>query len=240
MPTVRDLISDSHKVIGVLGTGGTLGDALADTGLTFFRRMLDTANAKRLCIGTVSRLTVTWTANQGSRTIAASGANLAAQRPEWLDRWGVIPSGETDEAIIKRPLTRQEYQEIPDKAATAAYFSELSYEPTYPYGTITVYPVPTTAPTLVLYTPTAITAGSSVTLNTDLSYAPGYEEFFLYALAKRLAPIFSRPWTATLQQLEMDAVRTVAAKNVRVEQRRNDPALVGSGGSFDIESGRFR
>lgn len=235
MATVRDLIRLSCVNLGVT----TPSPSDYEDALALLVRMLDAWNARALCLGTSQRVTATWTANQSQRTIGATGQITSIARPLWIDRWSLIPVGQTSEAFAaKRVLTRREYAEIVDKASTATYFSELAYEPTFPNGTVIVWPVPTTAPTLVLYVPTPITA--AVTLDTTLSYAPAFEETAQYQLTRRLAPIFGQPWTETLRDLAADAHRTWTAANLRVEPRRNDPTLVGSGGTFDIDRGAFR
>ena len=233
MATVQGLIVDALKVIGVAPAGATSVDAAyAADGLAMVTRMLDAWNAERLLLATVARSTVTWTASQSSRTIAASGADLASQRPEWIDHAGVIPSGDTNEIPIDL-LTREQYARIVDKTITSTYFTALWYEATFPSGTLTVYPVPTTAPTLVLYVPTAIT--SAVALTTTLSYAPGYEEAIQYQLARRLAPIFRQPWTNDLKDLADEALGRAKRANVRVEPIRADPALSPHvGGTWNI------
>lgn len=237
--TVRNLIEDALKVQGVLAAGASLPDAHAEDGLSQTRLLLDGWNAARVAIGVQERLTVTWTANQRVRTLAASGADLAVARPLAVDLWSVIPSGETDEAFsAKPPLTRQQYNEIPDKTTTGSYFTELHYEPTPTSGTASVYPVPTTAPTLVLYVPKAHT--SDLALGDTLAYAPGAEQAVLYALAKRLGPIFHRPWTKELAELSAIAWRQwVIACAAQPEPKRNSPFLRGAG-TFNIETGQFR
>lgn len=235
MSTHRDLIRISAALVGV--TNPSPRD-YADA-LTLEQRMLDGMNADVLLVGTRVRLTVTWTANQGTRTLASTGADLAVARPLWIDAWSAIPVGATTEAFdAKKPLTRQEYNEITTKAQTASYFSELAYEPTFPLGTATVWPVPTTAPTLVLYVPEAMSA-LSVALADPLSYRPGVEEHIQYELAMRLAGLFRQAWSRENEMLRRGAAMRVKAANVRVESRRNDPTLVGRG-VFDIESGSFR
>lgn len=238
MSTFRDLITDAHKILGIVGIGGSVRPSQAADALALAKRMLDAWNAERLCIGTVARTTYTWTASQSSRTIAASGAQLTGPRPLWIDSAAVIPVGATLETDLGRPMTRDEYAVLPDKARTATVFDRLAYEPTFPNGTLIVYPVPTTAPTLVLYVPVALT--SEVTLATVLSYAPGYEEAAQYQLAKRLSTLYPGTWTEVLNQLAQDAMQRVQRSNIRTAYRKNDPALCPGGGFFDIDNGRFR
>lgn len=236
MPTFNNLINDALKVIGVLAAGATPAPEHSEDALAVVARMLDAFNAQRLCIGTVIRTTYTWVAAQSQRTIGTAG-QLVGPRPLWLDNAGVIPPGQTLEIPLGRPMSRDDYAGIAYKALTGTYFYRYLYEPTFPSGTLTVYPVPTGAPTLVLYVPTALT---SVALTTDLSYAPGAEEAVLYQLARRLAPMFKRVWSQDNAQLARESLATWKRSNVRIESRQNDPTLVGRGGYFDIESGMRR
>ena len=237
MATIRDLLTDSLKTIGVIEAGGTATAADAADGLTAARRLLDTCNANRLCVGAEARSTYPWPAATRARTLGPTG-DLVGTRPLWLAGASVIPAGQTDEMPMGRPLTRRAYAEIPDKTTAGPSFTRYHYEPTFPNGTVTVYPVPTTASTLVVYAPVPLT--TAVTLATPLSYAQGYEEALQYALAKRLAPVFRQPWSALLEGLLQEAMATIRRENTRGESRRNDPALVGRGGSFAMHAGRFR
>jgi hypothetical protein len=233
MATVRDLIRLSAVSIGV--TNPSPQDY--SDGLVLAQRLIDGWNAQRLTLFARGRVTNAWTSGQSSRTIGATG-NFTSQRPEWLDQASVIPAGQTTEYPLTL-LTREEYARIPQKALTAEYPQALTYEPTYPNGTLTVYPVPTTAPTLVLYYPTAIT--SAVTLDTVLSYPPGYEEALQYQLAKRLAPLFRQPWTALLEDLARTSLARIQIANVKVEPSRVDAALLSGdrGGRWNINTGEY-
>lgn len=233
--TVRDLCAAALKVIGVVGKGASMDDTDAADALESLIGLLDTLNADRLCIGTTARTTYTWPVNTSSRTIGPAG-QLVGPRPSWVDAWSVIPVGATTEDGARAPLTRGEYENIPDKARTADVFTDLRYEPTPTSGLLTVYPVPTTAPTLVLYVPVALE--TDIDLNDALSFAPGYREFAQYSLAKRLAGHFKQAWTREHGEILRGASLRVTRANVRVEPRRNDPTLVGmSGSARDIDRG---
>lgn len=236
MADVRAFCSDALKVLGVLAPGQTMPDEHAEDALVQFTRMCKAFNAKRLTIGSYTRTTYAWPSATSSRTIGATG-QLVGTRPLWLNNASVIPNGQTNEVPLGRPMTRQEYADITDKAATAGWFSRYLFEPAAPDALITVYPVPTAAVTLVLYPPVPLE--SSVTLDTTVTVLDAWEEHLQYQLAKRLAVIFKQPWTALLESLAHDAKTRAEIANVRVEPQRNDRSLVGRG-SFDIESGQFR
>jgi hypothetical protein len=204
--------------------------------------LVNQMNAKRGCLFTVSRSTHTWTADQGSRTIGATG-NLVATRPEWIEWWSVIPSGQTLELGRARPMSDTDYADITSKAQTSDYFHRLLYKPTVPNGTLIVWPVPTTAPTLVLYGPDALTNFDADALNTEYSAPPGYEDVFVYELAKRLSPEYGGRWTQELEDLRVDALATIQIANISIPQYGPTPAGFRSHRTgvspSDFESGNF-
>lgn len=214
---------------------GESADALAE-----LQALVDHKNAKRPTLFTVGRSTFTWTADQSSRTIGATG-DLVTGRPQWIDRWAVIPSGLTTETVRKRPLSDEEYDAITTKAQTATYFTELYYRPTVPDGTLVVWPVPTSAPTLVLYAPSVLSTFADLT--SPYTAARGYEDLFVYELAKRLSAEYGAPWTRTLEELMREARSVVETSTITLPQYGPMPAgLRGHGDAISpttYDSGLF-
>jgi hypothetical protein len=135
-----------------------------------------------------------------------------------------------------RLLTLEEYASIPDKTATATYPHSLYDDGGYPQRTIKLYPVPSAAHKLVLYTKRALT--QIATLNTDVSFPPGYEEMCIYNLALRLAPEYGRPVSAEIAMVAQESKANIKRANHRPALLRCDDGLTGSG-AFNIYTGDF-
>lgn len=201
LDTVRKLVTAQLQEIGYLGQGQRLSDADAQLALSRFQTLVDELRADRILCYTVKRRTFTLTANQQAHTIGitSSGADLIvtgdATRPIWLASASIIPAGQTQEVPLA-VLTRKQWLAEVDKAQTSTYPTKVNYEPTFPNGTLRFLPIQTTAPTVVLGIPVPIDTITS--LDTSLSFPPGYEALFLYRGARRLCRPFRKPLTTDL------------------------------------------
>jgi hypothetical protein len=195
------------------------------------RSIVDQKNAMYGCLFTKSRATYSWTSSQSSRTIGASG-NFAATRPQYIDAWGVIPSGATAENGPYRLMSDDDYASISDKTQTAACFTRLYYKPGAPNGTFICWPVPTATVTLVLYAADAITnfGDGLEDMATEYYAPPGYEDLFVMELACRLAPDAGAEWTQKLEDMLREARAVVSIANTRLPQYAPLPPELGGGG----------
>ena len=99
-------------------------------------------------------------------------------------------------------------------------------------------PIPTTAATLVLGTPTALT-GFSGTLDTQYTFPPGYWEWFQLLLRNKLARPFGQPLTQEMKDEERTAWRQLERTNDSGPPPMANDYRTGSGG-FLIETNRYR
>lgn len=183
-------------------------------------RFVKSLNARPLALHAIERATYTWTASQSSRTIGPSGAQLTGTRPLHVLFAKVIPAGAAYEVDVE-VLTHGQYAGIGNKAQTADYFHRLLYEPTgATIGTFTVWPVPTTAPTLVIHAKTKLTAIVSA---TEIDMPGEYEDALVYRLAKRVHGDFGKSWTKENEDDMREAWATVQRANIRVPDERRMP-----------------
>lgn len=186
MATARDLIERSLRLIHVLDPGESPTAAEADDSLTALNDMLEIMSLPGLYIYTTREDNVSWTASQQSRTIGSSG-NFNITRPTRIEDGTYFKVSSTD-----YPLTiirsQAEYAAIPDKTTSTSHPSHLYYEPTYPLGVLYLWPVPSA--TLSVYLRSQEQMDSFATLDTSISYPPGYKELMVTSLCQRLAPEF--------------------------------------------------
>lgn len=237
--TVLELITDALLEIGVIGAGVPLADEVKDRALPHLQRMHDTMQADRLMLFTATRQTFALAANQQIRTMGDGGDfDSDAERPVFIEHVGIIPAGETHEVEVVPYVTRGEWLAERWKELTDLYPRRYLYEPTYPLGTFTFWPIQTSAPTIAITTATRLTAPAA--LDTDLVFPPGYHDAWHYNLAKRLQRPFRKPQDPSLAD---DALKALG-----VLKRLNDPGpppaqfdggLTGRGG-FDIHANRYR
>lgn len=240
--TLRELIVDALVEIGYLGADDDFDPSDVALAVRIVRRMIDRDQATRLQLFAEARAPYTLAAGQQTRTIG-SGGTFNGTRPNWVSFLTVTPVGDTMELEVV-PYTREEWFAEPNKTLTAEYPLRYLYERTYPLGTFTFWPIPTTAAAVTIATPTPLTALSTddaTALSTVLSLSSAYEEAWLYRLARR----FHRPF---LGETAPPDLREDERESVGAVLRLNDPGppaatadagLVG-GGRFDILTGRTR
>lgn len=238
MATVRDLIRSSLLEIQAIGYADGLDSDLADVALQVLKDMVDQYQADSLLLFTVARTLYTLTASQQTRTIGATG-NFVGAVPETVSFMGVIPVGEDYELEVVPYENREEWFAEPLKTLTDLYPSRYLYEPTSPtLGTFTFWPIPTTAAQVAISSPVALT--TPATLNTVLTYQPGYSKAWRLNLAKELCRPLGRPLTQDLKDDAEIALGIIRRANDPGPPRsRCDEAIAGAM-VYDIRSGTFR
>lgn len=235
--TVLQLLSDALGELNVIGPGDPLEDDDAQTALRVFQRLNNTFNADRLFLYQVQRTLFPLAIGQQVRTIGAGG-NFNVARPVTLAHVGVVPVGQTYEMPVIPYVNREEWLAEPWKAQTDLYPSRYLYEPKYPLGEFTFWPIPTTAAQVALGLPQALAAPA--TLVTDLVFPEGYHHLYHTNLVELLAPAFQTVASADQKQLAKDARGTVKRYNdPGPPDAKFDPGLTGAGG-WDIQSGSYR
>jgi hypothetical protein len=235
--TFGQLISDALQEIGVIGPGDPLGDDDTATALRYALMMVDTFKADRLMLYTVARTLFNLTAGQQTRTIG-TGGNFNTTRPVFIPHIGVIPVGTDYEIPVLPYRTREEWLAEPWKAQTDTYPQRFLYERSpLPLGTLTFWPVPTTAAQLAIALPVTL---QTPAWGTEIVFPEGYYELYHTNMVIRLAKAFQA--TATDEQKAAAKLTLGAAKRMNDQgppPAQFDEGLVGTGG-FDIQSGRTR
>src|SRR3990167_2047321 len=188
----RDLITDALTDLAVLGVGRSLSARDGELGLRYLQMILDSAELKPGSIYTVLRSSYTLVADTENRTIGPSG-NYVQARPIWIASATVKAVGSDAEDPLDI-LSRKQWLYLRDKTITAELPTAIFMEPTVTNATLHFVPVPTTAGTLVLGTPTAV-VGFSGTLDTEYTFPPVYWEWFQLLLRNKLARPFRKDLT---------------------------------------------
>lgn len=231
MATVLDVITAALLDLGVLSEGEEPTAAQADQALKRLNRLLDQWKSEPLTIYTVTRTTFTITS--GVETYAVgSGSTVNIARPvlnqvqhiKFQDT-AVTPTQEYDLGDL---LTDDQYAAIPIKDQESTLPQKAYYNPTYPTGTITFWPVPTSS-TLqgVVYVLTAVPQFSAT--SDSVALPPGYQRMLETNLAKELAPSFNRQLSPDLRQMADESKAAVKRSNTKLtDMRFETAALVGS------------
>jgi hypothetical protein len=225
--TGRDLVSASLRKIGVLASRESPAAQEATDGLAELNRMISSWSTEGLVVHAVTAETpLTLTPGDGTVTMGASGD--ITTRPVVIEK-AAIRDGTTDYPL--RLLSLDEYTAIPDKTVQSTYPGALYDDGGYPQRTLSLYPVPNAAKSLVLYTLRALT--QIATLDTSVSLPDGYEDALVYNLALRLAPEYGKAVPDVVGMVATDSKAMIKRANEKPRYLRCDDIPAGQ----DVRSG---
>jgi hypothetical protein len=204
--TVRDIATSALQEIGVLASGETATAADAAAGLSTLNDLMDQWAAERLIIYTTTRTTWTIAASTQNYTLG-TGGTINVARPVYIDHVNFIDtSPDTDVEYQLQPLTDDAWSRIPIKDLTSTFPTCWYYNPTFPLGTLQLWPIPTSSTlTGVLYAPQAVAEFAD--LDASVSLPPGYRRMLIKNVAVCLCPQYERD---PRQDLKLDAIETKA------------------------------
>ena len=232
MATVLDIVVGALQEIGVLAAGEVPTAAEADSALSTLNDLIDQWAAERLQIYTTTR--TTWTIVSGTQNYTlGTGGNINVARPIYIDHINFVNTEPTIPIEYKlTPLTDDAWSNVPQKTLTSPFPTCWYYNPTFPLGTVTFWPVPTS--TLLqgaLYAPEAVTEFS--TLQDSVALPPGYRRMMVKNLATCLAASYERDPRPALLDDAKETVAAVKRSNKRLMDMSVDlAALGGSRGRF--------
>lgn len=230
MATAADLIRRSMKLLGVLAAGESPTSEDQADGLVELNHLLATWANERLLVHGARRATYTLTAGLSPHTIG-SGGTFDTTRPLRIDGAGILRVGDVAETPLKL-LSDAEYQAIADKTQSNEVPTCLWVESTFPAAKLWLWPVPSSAATLVLYTWSRI---GSVGISDTISLPDGYENALAHALALQWAPMFGVEPSPTMRESTAEMLAAIKRTNAPDVVAELDAALVRRGRSSGPE-----
>lgn len=232
--TGRDAITAMLRLIGAVAPGESVDATEATDGLASINRMLGSwSNEGLLIYAITAESAITLVAGDATYTLGASGD--ITTRPQSIEK-ALIQDGNTDYPV--RLISLDEYTRIVDKTTQSTLPECLYDDGGYPQRTITLYPVPSAAKSLLLFTKRPLT--SIATLDTNISLPPGYERALVYNGALELAPEYGRPIDAMIMKAAQESLSGIERANHRPAYLRCDDALPPRGHGYDIHKGGYR
>lgn len=241
--TVADLIRLALTRLRVLQAGDVPSAEDQSDAFLLLNAMVSSWSLQPGTLSTIVRTTWTIVANQTSYTVGTSGQIAMARpaSPTAINRIGFLDTSQTPTMEYPGfpPLTEDQYAAIPIKALTSTYPQGWYYTPTVPLGTLSPFPVPTSATlTGVIYVPTAISQFAAAT--DTIALPDGYE----LALIENLAVLLAPTWLGTdppaaLVASARESKAWITTRNVRMSELDTSGvvALFGRGGRSNIYSG---
>lgn len=237
MGTVRDLAQASLEEIGVYAPGESINDADAERVLDQLIKMMDSWSGETLACFAILEQSKALTVGKSAYTIGTSGSpDINATRPlKIIDGPGraYVVDGNTVKYyvdVVERDVWNMKTQQ---GNQTSQIPSILFYDPQYPLGIINIYPVPSSAGyTLYWDTYQQLNAGAILTLDSAISFPPGYEAGIQHNLAVWCGPFFKNALVSQdVKDLASSTKRIIKRVNKRLMVAQFDRAITAKGSS---------
>jgi len=181
--TALEIIEAAFRSIGIASTGNPLSAEDAANGLEALQMMLGRWVAGNLALFCYQIETASVTAGTAAYTIGATG-DIAVARPPSIEKIYVRDSNSIDYPTTQ--ISAQKYARISDKSQSGRSLYWW-YNPTYPNGTLTLWPVPDgSSDTLIITMLQQLS--SPINLTDDMEFPEMYNAAMRWCLAVELAP----------------------------------------------------
>jgi len=231
--TGRELITSSLRLIGAIAPGESLQAGEASDGLVTLNALIDSLSNENLLIYEQKKeASITLTPGTSSYLLGSGGS--ITTRPMRVD-FATIQVGTQEYAM--KPLTEVEYARIGNKSLQSNIPEMFWDNGAYPARTLYLYPTPSAANTLNLYTLRALSQIS--TLDTTVDFPPGYLRMLRFNLAIDLAPEYGRQVTPEIASAAMESKALIKRTNTEIEILRCDGAVAAHRGFNFVSGGNF-
>ena len=239
-----EIINPAFRALGVLAAGEVPTYDESNDALRTLNQLLDQWKAERLQIFTVTRSTWAITANIATYSVG-TGSTVNTERPVNADNMTVQYIDTSVTPSSELPLTKLSEDAraaISIKTLTSNLPTTWYYNPTYPVGVITFWPVPTSSTLVgVLYAPTPVSTFAALT--TTVSLPPGYASMLMSNLALRLSSEYPEAQPSPMLMMQArDSLATVRIANRRDMDMSMPPGALVQGVtgrlSYDIRTGQ--
>lgn len=228
-----DLITGAMKLIQQIDSIDSLEAPDAALGFTVLNELIDEWSNQDYLIPTSIRSQYPLVAGKSAYTIGP-GADFSQLRPMEIVAASVVPNRTAATPIerpIQPPLTIRQWQRVPMKSATALYPDRIYYDKREigGWGTVFVYPVPTTSLADLILEWGAMLV-EFFDLSTKYPLFPGYARALRYNLAIELAPHYNHDPSDIVLKRAVQAMASIKRKRIRPQVADFDRALAGGGG----------
>lgn len=227
------------RLIGALASGEVPTGAESNDGLAIVNQMLDSWNADRLTVFTLTIAEFSLVPGQQVYTYG-TGGNFNAARPARIERASIV-SLTNPAQPLELPIamyTDADWQQVPLKIVNTTLPQGVYDDGGYPLRSLSFWPIPTVVVKTRLYSWTALSAFPDLT--TDVPFPPGYQEALRYNLAMRLIAEYPGDYNPLMAEvtgkLAVESLARIKSMNLPVVEAQCDDAIVGRGGRYNYFS----
>lgn len=182
--TVLEVCRAALALTNAVGVDQTLTAAESTDCLRAFNDLLEDFSTQNLAVFGISNYTFNSIAGQATYTIGTGG--FLNVRPVRIHEWGY--STISGVSFPFREMTQDEYNLLGQKDLQNAYPTRYLYVNSFPYGLVTLWPVPSSIIPITLHIDRVFETVDSI--NDSIAFPQGYANTFKYQLALRLASPF--------------------------------------------------
>lgn len=214
MASVQDaILIPALQEIGAYAPGETPSNADAEFALSKLNGLIDTWAARSLYVWNENFNTYTIIPNTQPLTIGPIGANYnVTVRPVKIVNANIVIN--TTSPVVRNPLNIRDddwWANNRVQGVTGQLPTDLYYSPTWPNGSLFLWPVPTIAYGLELETWNVLAQIPLIT--TAVTLPPGYTDALKYTLAEMLCPAFQKPLDPVLAAMGQESRATIQSVN---------------------------
>jgi hypothetical protein len=236
MTTAGDQINAALRLIGQLAESEQPSVATAQDALNAMNQMIDSWSTERLSVFATQDQVFTWPPNVISRTLGPSG-DFVGNRPILLDDSTYFKDPTNGISFGIKIINQQQYDGIAVKTVTSTYPQVMWINMDYDSIDMYVYPVPTKA--LEWHFISVTELAQPATLDTVLSFPPGYLRAFKYNLACEIAAEFGVEPSQQVSRIAMSSKRTLKRINNPDDIMSLPYSIVGTRQRFNIFAGNY-
>lgn len=235
MSTVRDLIRGSLRLLGAIAQGETPSAEEQADAFSALIDMLGSWSTESLLIFNKGREVFPLVSGQQSYTMGPSG-NFNTVRPLKIEDalLQIQGSNPTFELPIKI-VNQDEWVSISVKTMPSTIPINLYVEDTSPLATLNLWPIPSVASNLILYSWKPLDTFASV--DSDLDLPPGYAKALRYNLALELAPEYGREPSASVLSGAIESKENIKRMNIKPTFLKMDEAVLPRNRTFNWMTG---
>ena len=213
MTTISKIINLALKDAGVIGNGQTPSADDTETAFDTLLQMIALWRTSDLEVYCHQNVTVPMTGGQ-TYTIGTGGV-VNTDRPTSIEQAIFVDTPNTTSYPLAILTSLEDWQRIAVKSLPGNIPDAVRYEPTFPLGTLYVWPQPSSGQIqLTVKQPFPQYAS----IGDDLTLPPEYEAPIRFNLAKWLCAAFGAPLRPDIAQLAASTLRQLKRVNTRVRE----------------------
>lgn len=222
MATAAEIIDNALKKLGAIASGENASSAEQASALVSLNQLIESWSNENMLIFDDNEETFALTTSQSSYTMGSGGDFNTTWPIKITDARLKVTTSTPNYELNIDILELDEWKDITQKTTTSNIPMAIYVDYSYPLATIKVYPVPSSAESLILNSQKLIT--SFATAATSASLPPGWLRALEYNLAVEIASEYGLEPSMMVQKIALESKNSLKRKYKRTRILQNDMA----------------